>query len=133
MKFKLASSIFALISILALGITLDSEPENKAIIGVFSYMFIFIIIPAYGAYGLWKRSLVGILVSLAFSISQSVKLIGNANWLPFNPPLSLGISIGNFENGSGYFVDFFAIAMAIFLTLLLRSTFLLKKSLSGKK
>jgi hypothetical protein len=121
-------------SILGIGLTLFAELGNKSIISLLSYIFIFIVIPAYGAYGLWKRSLCGVFVSLVFSLSQSVKLIGGSNWLPFNPPLSLGISMGSFENGSGYFIDFLAITMAIFLISLLQSTFNSKKSLSrGKK
>lgn len=119
MKFIFASFILAIYSLIGIGIVVFSEVEFKAAVNFYSYICLYIVIPAYGAYGIWKHKLNAVLISLLFFLSQSIRVIGRDSWFPFAPPFSLGVPFGNFSVGQGYLVDIFAIAMVIFLALLL--------------
>ena len=96
-----------------------SEFESKPVLNLLPYVVLYILIPAYGSISVWKQSQMGLLISLLFFVSQSIRLIGGDSWLPYSPPFSLGLPFGNFSDGQGYLIDFFAISMAIFLALLL--------------
>lgn len=119
MKFKFASSILAVYSIISLGVFVFSGFENKAFINLFSFAFLYIVIPAYGAFGVWKHNQSSVFISLLFFASQSIRTLGGDNWFIYGPPFSLGMTFGDFSNGQGYLVDYFAISMAVFLALLL--------------
>jgi hypothetical protein len=93
--------------------------DTHAILRNFSYICIYIIVPAYGAYDVWKQSLASVIISLLFFASQSVRIIGGDNWFPYAPPFSLSLSIGDFSDGQDYLFDYFSTSMVIMLALLL--------------
>lgn len=131
MKFKFASSIIAVYAIIALGVFVFSGFEHKAVINLFSYAFLYIVIPAYGAFGVWKQNQNSVFISLVFFTSQSIRTIGGDNWFLYAPPFSLGMTFGDFSDGQGYLVDYFAISMAVFLALLFWTLYSAKKQLSN--
>ncbi|NQZ22697.1 MAG: hypothetical protein HRT53_11635 [Colwellia sp.] len=131
MKFKFASSILAVYAIIALGVFIFSGFEHKAVINLFSYAFLYIVIPAYGAFGIWKHKQRSVFISLLFFVSQSIRTIGGDNWFIYGAPFSLGMAFGDFSDGQGYLVDYFAISMAVFLALLFWTLYSANKQLSN--
>jgi hypothetical protein len=131
MKFKFVSSILAVYAIIALGVLVFSGFEHKAFINLFSYAFLYIVIPAYGAFGVWKHNQRSVFISLLLFVSQSIRTIGGDNWFLYAPPFSLGMTFGDFSDGQGYLLDFFAIFMAVFLALLFWILYSANKQLSN--
>jgi len=119
MKFKFASSILAVYAVIALGVFVFSGFENKGVFNLFSYAFLYIVIPAYGAFGVWKHNQRSVFISLLFFSSQSIRTVGGDNWFIYGAPFSLSMTFGDFSDGQGYLVDYFAISMAVLLALLL--------------
>ncbi|WDE12094.1 hypothetical protein [Thalassomonas haliotis] len=119
MKYKLASAVLALFSLLGIGVIAFSGVEDKAFVDIFSYLVVFVLIPGYGAYGVWYKRRKAMLVTLMVFASLSIREVGLDSWFPYFPPLSLGIPFGDFSDGQGYLADFFAIAMAMSLAILL--------------
>jgi hypothetical protein len=122
-KFRFASFILTVYFLLGISVVVSSEFETTAALNLLSYICLYIIVPIYGAYGIWKQNLSSIVVSLLFFASHSVRVIGGASWFPYPPPFSLGIPLGSFSDGQGYLFDYFAAAMVIFLALLVRVLF----------
>ena len=119
MKFTLAASIQALYALIGLGLTLHSDiPSDLSRLASF---VLFALIPAYGAYGTYFRRPGGILVSLIFFISQSIRRVSPDSFVPDVMPITVSFPIGDFSDGQGYLVDVFALFMAIFLAWLLKS------------
>lgn len=118
MGFTVATSIQLLFALIGLGITIYTDIENN--LSMLVSAILFVLIPALGAYGTYFRKPSAILVSLFFFLFQSVRSVGGDNIVPNIMPITLSFSFGDFLNGQGYLVDFFAIFMAIFLAWLLR-------------
>jgi len=127
--FKLVSIILAIYSFVGVGIIVFSEFESKPALKLFSYILVFVLIPLYGTYGIWKKSRKVLLLSLLLFLSQSIRGIGGELWFLYSPPISIGIPFGSFADGSGYLIDFFAITMTIFLFGLLRTSHHTKRKL----
>ena len=119
MKFRFASFILSVYSLFGIGIVVSSELESKVAFNLLSYIFLYIIVPTYGAYGVWKQNLTSVVVTLLFFTSQSIRAIGGGSWFPYSPPLSLGVTFGDFSDGQGYLFDYFSASMVIFLVILL--------------
>ena len=119
MKFRFASFILAVYSVVGIGVVVSSKQEVKVTLNLIIYVFLYIIVPAYGAYGIWKQRLSSLIVSLLFFTSHTIRSIGVGNWFPYAPPFSLGIAFGDFSDGQGYLFDYFATSMVIFLALLI--------------
>ena len=119
MKFKLTSFMLAIFSLIGVGIVALSEGENKPFFNILPYLVVFILVPAYGAYSAWHRQRKGLLVALFFFASQSIRGIGGDSGFPYLPPISLGFPFGDFADGQGYLVDFFAIFVTLVLAWLL--------------
>jgi hypothetical protein len=117
-KFRFASFILAMYSIVGIGVVAFSKPEVIAALNLISYIFLYIIVPIYGAYGVWKQRLSSVILSLLFFTSQCIRPIAGKSWFPYAPPFSLCVPFGNFLDGQGYLFDFFATSMVIFLALL---------------
>ena len=130
MKFRFASFILFVYSLVGIGIVVSSELETKAAFNLLSYIFLYIIVPTYGAYGVWKQNLTSVVVSLLFFTSQSIRVIGGESWFPYPPPLSLGLPFGDFSDGQGYLFDYFSVSMVIFLAVLLWVLFNPNKQIS---
>jgi len=127
--FKLVSTTLAIYSFVGMGLIVFSDWESKPILNLLSYLLVFVIIPMYGAYGVWTKSKKVLLLALLLFSLQSIRGIGGDLWFPYSPPISLGIPVGGFTDGKGYLIDFFAITMTIFLFGLLRSSHYTKEKL----
>lgn len=125
MKFKVVSFILAAFTLIGLGITLYTGVENP--LSTVICILLYVLIPAYGAYGTWVQNRGAIFITLLFFISQSVRNVGNGSLIPHIAPITVSFPIGDFVNGEGYLIDFFAIFMAIYLAWLLREINSLKK------
>ena len=124
MTNKLAGIILCLYGVTGFGVMAFSEPSHDILFNLVSYGLIFTVIPLLGAYGLWFHKSWAMGFTLVFFLLQSVKPFIFLQWLPFYPPISLGIPFGDFTKGTAYLVDFFAIAMAVYsLILCLRQLF----------
>jgi hypothetical protein len=117
-KFRFASLILTVYSLVGIGIVVSSELETNAAFNLLSYIFLYIIVPIFWAYGVWKQNLTCVVVSLLFFTSQSIRAIGGGSWFPYPPPLSLGVPFGDFSDGQGYLFDYFSASMVIFLAFL---------------
>jgi hypothetical protein len=117
-KFKTASVLLALFSLIGLVATLYTELESLFISVICMIMFVFI--PAYGSYGIWVKNKHAIVITLMFFIWQSVRSVNADNVMPNIAPITVSFAVGDFSNGEGYLVDFFAIFMALFLAYLLK-------------
>lgn len=111
-KFKVASSILALFSLIGLGITIFSDFENIESLIICSLLYV--LIPAFGAYGTLIKSRSGILVSMALFLFQSIRSVGSDSLIPHIAPITISFPFADFSNGKGYLIDYFAIFMAIF-------------------
>ena len=129
MKFKVASSILALFTLIGLVVIIysDFESDLSALISI----LLFVLLPAYGAYGTWVKSRIAILITEVFFTSQSVRNVGTDNLLPHIAPITISFPIGDFSKGQGYLVDIFAIFMAIFLAWLLKVVITTNKGLKS--
>ncbi|MEW6993818.1 hypothetical protein AADZ84_06065 [Colwelliaceae bacterium MEBiC 14330] len=129
MKFKVASFILALFTLIGLVVITYSnfESDLSALISI----LLFVLLPAYGAYGTWVKSRMAILITVVFFIFQSVRNVGTDNLFPHIAPITISFPIGDFSNGQGYLIDFFAISMAIFLAWLLKVVITPNKALKS--
>ncbi len=123
MKFKFVSFIVATYAVIGFCIVAFSQQEVKGTLNYISYLLLYIIVPLYGACGVWKQSLLSVIVCLIFFTSQSIRFIGGETWFPYPPPFSLAIPFGNFAGGQGYLFDYFAASMVVFLAILVRLIF----------
>jgi hypothetical protein len=130
-KFKVASSILALFTLIGLGVTIFSDFENIERLIICSVLYV--LIPAYGAYGTFIRSRTGILVSMTLFLFQSIRSVGSDSLIPHIAPITISFPFGDFSNGQGYLIDYFAIFMAIFLAWLLKVVITPNKSLNRDK
>jgi len=117
--FKIASCLLIVFSVTGMAVIAFSPFESKPFFNLLSYIIAFILLPLYGAYGAWRQSRKELFFSSLFFLSQSIRFISGDLWFPYSPPISLGIPFGDFLNGQGYLIDFFAITMAIYLASLL--------------
>ena len=131
MKFNVASSILGLFTLIGLGITISSDFESIASLLV--VFLLYVLIPAYGTYGTFVKSRSAILVSIVFFISQSIRNVGSESLMPHIAPISVSFPFGDFSNGRGYVIDYFAIFMAIFLAWLLKVIITANKQINQEK
>ncbi|GAA6170360.1 hypothetical protein NBRC116592_00300 [Colwellia sp. KU-HH00111] len=117
-KFKIATYILALFSLIGLIATIyiDFESNLSALISLLLY----VLLPAYGAYGTWVKSRIAIPITLVFFVSQSIRSVSSEGLIPNIAPITLSFAVGDFLNGKGYLIDFFAIFMALFLAWLFK-------------
>ena len=129
MKFKVASFILSLFTLIGLVVITYSnfESDLSALISI----LLFVLLPAYGAYGTWVKSRMAILITVVFFIFQSVRNVGTDNLFPHIAPITISFPIGDFSNGQGYLIDFFAISMAVFLAWLLKVVITPNKALKS--
>jgi hypothetical protein len=117
-KFKVAGSILILFTLIGLFVVIFSD--FYSIVSVLIFFVLYVLIPAYGAYGTFVKSRRAIFVSMVFFISQSIRSVGGDSLIPHIAPITLSLPFGDFSNGQGYLIDYFAIFMAIFLAWLLK-------------
>lgn len=118
MKFTIATLIQLLFALIGLGIIIYSDIEND--LSIFVSFVLFVLIPSLGAYGTYFKKRSAILISLVFFISQVYRSISTDNLIPNIRAITISFPFGDFSNGHGYLIDFFAIFMAIFLAWLLK-------------
>jgi hypothetical protein len=118
--FNLAKYLLVIYALTAVAVIVLSPYENNSSLSLAFYILAFILIPLCGAYGAWQQRRKALFISFLFFLSQSIRVIGGGYWFPYPSPISLGVPFGDFSNGQGYLIDFFAIAIAIHLASLLR-------------
>jgi hypothetical protein len=118
LKFTIATLIQALFALIGLGIVMYSYIESD--LSIFISIVFYVLVPSLGAYGTYFKKRSAILVSLVFFISQVYRNISTDNLIPNIRPITISFPFGDFSNGHGYLIDFFAIFMAIFLAWLLK-------------
>ena len=84
------------------------------------YLAVYTLLPAIGAYSIYKRLQLGILLSLLGFLFISVRVGALPFTFPIFAPISLSISYGDFANGTGGLVDLFAIIVSLLLITLMR-------------
>lgn len=118
MKFTVAILILACFALIGLGIIILSDFASTA--SRLICLVLYVLIPAYGAYGIFVKSKLAILVTLLFFISQSIRMVDSESLIPHIAPITLSVAFGDFSNGQGYLIDFFAMVMVVFLMWLLK-------------
>jgi len=115
--FKFANAILLVYALIGLVICFVVEFESS--VDILQVVLLFITIPLIGAYGVWKRNFIAIAVSIVPFVLQSVRSISPDRFIPNIAPITISIPVGDFSNGNGYLVDFFALFMIVYLTILL--------------
>lgn len=118
MKFKVASVILALFSFIGFGMVIYSGFNIN--ISTLICFVLYVLLPAYGSYGVFTKNRFAIIISVLFFASQSVRSVGGENLVPHISPISLALPFGDFSSGHGYLIDFFAIFMVLFLACLFK-------------
>lgn len=107
--------LYALIG-LVIAIIYPFEAFNQTVVAIVLYCGL----PIVGAYGAWKKKSAYLAIALFFFIFQSVRS-ANAEGVLLNiAPISFSVPFGDFATGQGMYIDFFAIAMALLLVVLMR-------------
>ncbi|QFU22450.1 hypothetical protein FM038_009965 [Shewanella eurypsychrophilus] len=115
---KIAAFISCLYAMTGLGVMAFAEPSHDILSKFVIYGVIFLLSPLLCAYGLWFRKSWGRIFTLVFFLFQCVKPFTFLHWLPFYPPISLGIPFGDFTTGSAYLLDIFSIVMTAYLLII---------------
>ena len=116
--FNVTSVIQALYALIGLVIVIvyPFEEVNQTIVALVLYCGM----PMVGAYGAWKQRSLYLALALFFFIFQSVRS-ANAEGVLLNiAPISISVPFGDFANGQGMYIDFFAIGLALLLIILMR-------------
>ena len=119
MKFKIASVILVLFSLIGGGMLLSLTFNST--VETFIVFILYVLIPAYGAYGLLKGKRKAVLMAIFLFAHQSVRPVNNDDLIPDIAPITVSFSMGDFQSGQGYLVDLFAIFMVLLLVWLFRS------------
>ena len=101
------------------GIIVISDVES--ILHSLIVVLLYVLIPAYAAYGTFFKHRTAIVVSLLFFMFQSLRRVSNDGLITHTAPISISVPFGDFANGRGFLIDFFAITMAIVFAWLLKS------------
>jgi presenilin-like A22 family membrane protease len=111
MKFKVPSLILVIFASIGFFICVRSgfESYNQTIIAALLY----VVIPLYGAYGLWRRKQLAIVVLIIFFAYQCIRSVEPGSAMSFTVPISISLPIGDFAKGEGYLIDLFAILMMV--------------------
>ncbi len=125
MKFKIVSLILSAFTLIGLGLLILTEFDSLVSAMVSSLLYV--IMPAYGAYGLWYKRRLAIGVSLMLFVWQSVRRVNPDSVIPHISPITVSVAVGDFSNGDGYVIDFFAIGMVALLAWLLGIKSLINK------
>ena len=115
--FKFACATLLVYALIGLVICFVVEFESN--IDILLVVLLFITIPLIGAYGVWKRNIIAIAVSVVPFVLQSVRSISPDRFIPNIAPITISLPVGDFSNGNGYLVDFFALFMILYLTIML--------------
>jgi hypothetical protein len=131
MKFKIASTILTIFTLIGLGITILTDFESE--LSLFICIVLYVLIPAYGAYGTFVKSRLAVIISLLFFISQSIRHVSEGSLIPHLAPITISFPLGDFSKGQGYLIDVFAIFMVVLLAWLLKDGMLSHKLMNQEK
>lgn len=118
MKFKAASIILFIYAFIGLAIAVLADFNNTIAYAVVTVLYV--LIPIYGGWGVWRRQSKAIAISMLLFVTQSFRLIDKQSIVPHISPITISFPITDFSQGSGYFIDIFAIGMAAYLAWLLK-------------
>ena len=118
MKFKVTSIILGLYTLIGVVISGYSQFEQYG--STLLSILLYVLLPAYGTYGIRLKNKTAIIITLVLFLSQSVRIISADALIPHIAPITISIPLGDFSKGQGYLIDFFAIAMVVWLGWLFR-------------
>ena len=118
MKYKIISLILACYGLIGLSIVIFTELASTFVY-VIATLF-YVIVPTYGAWGVWHQKRIALITSMLLFISQSIRLVDKHSIMPHISPITVSFPITDFSQGSGYLIDCFAIAMFFSLAWLLK-------------
>jgi hypothetical protein len=84
-----------------------------------TYLFLYALVPLFLSLYLWRSQVWAGVIAGLFYLSHAFKSLNSASWLPYSPPISFGIPVGSYSQGSAYLIDLFAIAMLGLLIILM--------------
>ena len=113
MPFKIASVVLSLYALIGAFICLTFTFDRGVSLVMVS--FLFVIMPSFGAYLTWHKKTLGIFSCALLFAFLSVRPVTTDNILPHIAPITLSFPLGDFTQGGGMLIDFFAIFMACFL------------------
>ncbi|BBN81486.1 hypothetical protein PA25_14710 [Pseudoalteromonas sp. A25] len=101
-------SIYALIG-LVITIQLNFDTIFEQLIS----LLMFFIIPALGVYGSYYKKRWALAVACCYFLFRILKSGGSEHVYFAISPISLSFAFGDFSQGQGYLIDFFAICMTL--------------------
>lgn len=110
---RILNLIFVSYSILGLASLLLSDWQ--LISSQVIYAIVYILLPLVGVLAVYKKSSIGLGLQFILFICISIRI---PNLIPNSllaAPISIGLPIGDFSNGSGVLIDLFAIMVAILI------------------
>lgn len=128
--FTLATAIMAIFSFIGLWIVFLEQYNNPH--SLILSTLLYVIIPAFGAYGTYFKRPTAILMAAFYFASQIVRCISHDSFLPNVAPITIALPFGDFAQGKGYLIDYFAIFMAIYCSYLFKRTINLKKQTAAR-
>ncbi|WP_153914264.1 hypothetical protein [Shewanella sp. TC10] len=109
----ISAVLLILYGFIAAMLLMFTQPTHEQWFYQFSYCQMFIVIPFVGSYCVLKGNRLGLVPLLVLFATQVVRPLPLNELFPFQAPFSLAMPFGNFSQGQGYLVDFFAIAMLL--------------------
>lgn len=119
MLFKITSGIVGLYAVIGLLILTFAQIEGM--LSILMTSLFYVLIPAYGAFGLWMRNQKVVIILLINFMSQSIRFVGADGILPNIVPITVSFPIGEFNDNGGYLIDLFPIALVLLLFKLLHT------------
>lgn len=116
MSYKIASIILLFFALFGGVINIVTDFDNRYILLL--SLVVYVCIPFIGAISCWKKLAPGMVLAVIFFAFLSVRTTSNMSILPHMSAFSIAYPIGNFSEGKGYLIDFFAIFMALFVSYL---------------
>lgn len=107
------TAILSLYSVIGAVLLLSQLREGWVYLMVNSMLFV--VIPLIGVYGMWRRNRTALLLTLLFFGWQSIRRVNSISWLSERIPISLSWPVGDFANGHGVLLDFFAMIMMVLI------------------
>ncbi|QLE87478.1 hypothetical protein FLM48_21815 [Shewanella sp. Scap07] len=101
----LLSMLLSAMALLAVVVTVPYFGKATATRGLAVYLLVYTLLPMVTVWLLWLRPRFGLGLSLIWAALLSVRAIGGSSAMMLGAPLSLGIPVGDFSEGTGWLID----------------------------
>lgn len=116
-KYKGVSYFLGLYGLI--GLTLFILIEMTSLYKLVFCLLVYCVIPLYCAFGIWQKKQHAIALALIPFMLQSIRYVGPDATIPSISPITISFPLTSFEQGTGYLIDYLAIAMLSVLIYLL--------------